>query len=696
MDVPEERATPRATTVDLARLAVEEMIEHGFEPEYPPAAHREIKQLERAATPTMEDGRRDLRALLWSSVDNRTSRDLDQIEVAESLPDGSIRLMIGIADVDALVERGTATDEHAAANTTSVYTGVCVFHMLPTQLSTDLTSLNEGEDRNAIVIEMQIATDGAIASADAYRAVVRNQAKLDYESVGAWLEGGSAPPTLARNAALTVQLKLQHECATRLRDVRRSSGAINIESSEPQAVVVGGRVVDLAVPRRNPARELIEDFMIAANRAAATILLERGSMSIRRVVREPQRWDRLVQLAADLGETLPAAPDSGALGTFLSRRREADPAHFADLSLTVVKLLGPGEYVLERRLGDRRESGHFGLGVADYVHSTAPNRRFVDLVTQRLIKATERRAEMPYGEAELHEIAQRCTEREREAKKVERAMRKRIAAHFIRDRVGESFVATITGKTSAGMWVRLLSPPIEGRLTRGNEGADVGDTIRVRLARVDVRRGFIDFDPETGASELPRKIERQRRKRHAAEALRTRSGERFDGVVSGVSEHGVWVRLDEKLPDGTPIEGKVVAGYKALVDASGRRVSVTLVGVNTALGFIDFEYAEGVEPRKRERLDRKREAAGRLVGRIGERFDAEVTGVTPKAVWVRTVGEEGVEGRLVRGFRGLEKGERVSVTLLVADVETGFIDFAREERDSQTSLKSGSTEPEER
>jgi exoribonuclease-2 len=679
MDVPEERVTPRATTIDLARLAVEEMIEHGFKPEYPPEAHREIKQLERAATPTMEDGRRDLRALLWSSVDNRTSRDLDQIEVAESLPDGSIRLMIGIADVDALVERGTATDEHAATNTTSVYTGVRVFHMLPTQLSTDLTSLNEGEDRSAIVIEMRIAPDGTITSVDAYRALVHNYAKLDYESVGVWLEGdGPIPSSLARNAALTAQLTLQHECATRLRDLRRSTGAINIESSEPQAVVVGGRVVDLAVPRRNPARELIEDFMIAANRSVAMILLERGSMAIRRVVRQPQRWDRLVQLAADLGETLPAAPDSGALGTFLARRREADPTHFADLSLTVVKLLGPGEYVLERRLGDRRESGHFGLGVADYVHSTAPNRRFVDLVTQRLIKATEQRAEMPYGEAELHEIAQRCTEREREAKKVERAMRKRIAAHFLRDRVGESFVATVTGKTSGGMWVRLLSPPIEGRLTHGGEGADVGDTIRVRLARVDVRRGFIDFDPETGASELPRKIERQRRKRHAADALRTRLGERFAGVVSGVSEHGVWVRLDEQLPDGTPIEGKVVAGYKALVGASGKRVSVTLVGVNTALGFIDFEYAEGVEPRKRERLERKREAAQRLVGRIGEQFDAEVTGVTSKAVWVRTVGEAGIEGRLVRGLEGLEKGQQVVVTLLGANVEKGFIDFARE------------------
>ena len=410
--------------------------------------------------------------------------------------------------------------------------------------------------------------------------------------------------------------------------------------------------------------------MIAANRAVALLLLERGSMSIRRIVRQPQRWDRLVQLAADFGETLPDTPDSGALGAFLARRRAADPAHFADLSLTVVKLLGPGEYALERRLGDRREGGHFGLGVADYVHSTAPNRRFVDLVTQRLLKATEQGSAMPYAEGELHEIARRCTEREREAKKVERAMRKRVAAHFLRDRVGESFVATVTGKSAGGMWVRVLSPPVEGRLARGAESADVGDTVRVRLTRADAERGFIDFEPETAARDLPRKIERQHRKRRAADALRGRLGERFNATVTGVSQHGVWVRLDESLPDGTPIEGKVVAGYKALLDASGKRVTLTLVGVNTALGFIDFEYGEGVDLRKRERLERKRAAARGLTGRVGERFEVEVTGVTAKAVWVRTV-DSGVEGRLVRGLTGLAKGDRLSAVLLEADVERG-------------------------
>jgi exoribonuclease R len=677
MDVPEERLKPRATTVDLARLAVEEMIEHGFAPEHPPEAHREVKRLERRPAPVASDGRPDLRDLLWSSIDNRTSRDLDQVEYAERLTDGSIRLMIGIADVDALVTPGSATDTHAATNTTSVYTGVRVFHMLPPELSTDLTSLNESEDRGAVIIEMRIAEDGTMTPVDAYRALVRNYLKLDYDSVGAWLAGEAAPPSaVAEHPALGAQLELQYECAGRLRHLRRESGAVNIESSEPQPVVVGGRVVDLVVPRRNVAREVIEDFMIAANRAAATILLERGSMSIRRVVRQPARWDRLVQLAADLGETLPASPDSGALGTFLARRRAADPEHFADLSLTVVKLLGPGEYALERRIGDRREAAHFGLGVADYVHSTAPNRRFVDLVTQRLLKAAERRTTIPYSETELHEIAVRCTEREREAKKVERAMRKRIAAHFLRDRVGDSFVATVTGKTKSGTWVRVLAPPVEGRLMRGGEEVDVGDTLRVRLARTDARNGFIDFESETAARDLPRKLERQRRKRHAAAAMHDRVGESFDAVVTGASEHGLWVRFRDPLPDGTPVEAKVVAGSKPLANAVGSNVTVTLVNVNTALGFIDVEHRAGIEPRKRERLDRKRAAARRLAGRIGEQFEVEVTGVTPKAVWVRTTA--GIEGRLVRGTRGLEKGERLTATLLVADPESGHIDFAPE------------------
>jgi exoribonuclease R len=677
MDVPAERAKPRATTVDLARLAVEEMIEHGFQPEPPPEAHREVERLERRPAPTTRDGSRDLRDLLWSSIDNRTSRDLDQIEYAELLPDGSIRLMIGIADVDALVARGTATDEHASKNTTSVYTGVRVFHMLPTGLSTNLTSLNEGEDRYAIVVEMRIAADGNMTPVDVHRSLVHNSAKLDYESVGDWLAGRASTPRGAESPELVKQLSLQYECAQRLRHARRQTGAVNVESSEPQTVVVNGRVVDVVAPRRNLAREMIEDFMIAANRAVAMILLEHGSMAIRRVVRQPRRWDRIVLLAADLGETLPDTPDSESLGEFLARRRVADPAHFPDLALTVIKLLGPGEYVLERRLGDRRDAGHFGLGVADYVHSTAPNRRFADLVTQRLLKATEQQTPPPYAADELAEIAARCTEREREAKKVERAMRKRVAAHFLRDRIGDSFVATVTGKSARGMWVRVISPPVEGRLVNGGESADVGDTLRVRLTRADARLGYIDFESETAERDLPRKIARQHRKRRAADALRGRLGERFDAIVAGVSRHGVWARLEETLPDGTPIEGKVVVGYKALAGSVGKRVTLTLVGVNTALGFIDFEYTEGVKPEKRARLERKREAARKLVDRIGDRFDVEVSGVTSKAVWVRTIAE-GIEGRLVRGTRGLATGDRVTATLLDADVERGYIDFARE------------------
>lgn len=673
MAVPETHASTKGTTLDLAALAVAEMLEHGFIPEHSPEAEREVEQLEKqAALP--RDARHDLRELLWSSIDNRTSRDLDQIEYAEQLEDGIIRLLIGIADVDALVARGTATDTHAATNTTSVYTGVRVFHMLPSELSTGLTSLNEAEDRAAIVVEVHVDPGGGLTPVDAYRAIVRNIAKLDYESVGGWLAGThDAPRDLAGHPALADQIRLQYECARRLRELRREGGALNIESSEAQAVVVNGRVVDIAVPRRNLARELIEDFMIAANRAAAMILLDRGAMSIRRVVRRPARWDRLVQLAADFGERLPDEPDSRALGEFLARRRAADPANFADLSLTVVKLLGAGEYILERRLGDRRDAGHFGLGIADYVHSTAPNRRFVDLVTQRLLKATSARSAMPYSEAELHEIAGRCTEREREAKKVERAMRKRIAAHFLRDRVGESFAATVTGKNAKGMWVRIISPPVEGRLL-GAETADVGDTLRVRLARADARKGYIDFESETTSRDLPRKIARQHRKRHVADALRQRLGERFEATVTGASDRGVWVRATQPLADGTPIEGKVVSGAKALEGQVGKTVTVTLANVNTALGFIDFEYAGGAEARKRERRERKRAAARRLQDRIGERFEVEVTGVTRKAVWVREV-ESGVEGRLVRGTKGRTQGERLPAVLLVADPDKGYIDY---------------------
>ena len=323
--------------------------------------------------------------------------------------------------------------------------------MLPERLSTDLTSLNEGEDRLAVVIEFDVAADGALGKASVYRALVHNKAKLTYDAVGLWLEDkGPAPPAIAASPELHDQLRIQDEAAQRLRRARSIAGALDFESVEARPVVVNGKVVDLAVDRRNRARDMIEDFMVAANRSVATYLLERGSPSLRRVVREPKRWDRIVALAADVGEVLPEKPDNVSLSEFLARRRAADPEHFADLSLSVVKLLGPGIYVLERRLGDRRETGHFGLAVADYVHSTAPNRRFADLVTQRMLRAVTSGGAPPYSDQQLTEIASRCTERGEAARKVERTMRKVAGASMLAERVGESFAAIVTAASPKG------------------------------------------------------------------------------------------------------------------------------------------------------------------------------------------------------------------------------------------------------
>src|SRR6185503_1852346 len=429
----------------LRVVAADALRENGFEPEFSAAVMREVASLLDPSDDPLTSGTRDLRVLPWSSIDNRESRDLDQVEVAESLTDDVIRVRIGIADVETLVHPGSASDTHAATNTTSVYTGVAVFPMLPERLSTNLTSLNEGEDRLAVVMEFDVAVDGAIGPPAIYRALVHNRAKLTYETVGAWLEGnGPEPHALGRSTEMRDQLRLQDEAARRLRRARSLAGALNIENIEASPVVVNGKVVDLAVASRNRARDLIEDFMVAANRSAARYLVDRGRASIRRVVREPKRWDRIVALAADVGEVLPPKPNSAALGAFLERRRAADPVHFADLSLSVVKLLGPGVYVLERRLGTRRESGHFGLAVADYVHSTAPNRRYADLVTQRLLRAAMAGDAPPYTDAELMDIAARCTERADAARKVERTMRKIVGATMLADRVGESFAAIVT------------------------------------------------------------------------------------------------------------------------------------------------------------------------------------------------------------------------------------------------------------
>jgi len=652
----------------LRSTAVAAMRQNGFEPEFSAAVMREVHSIDDPSDNPLPAGCHDLRGLAWSSVDNRESRDLDQIEVAERLADGSIRIRIGVADVDSLVRLGSAADSHAAANTTSVYTGVAVFPMLPERLSTDLSSLNEGHERLAVVIEFDVTANGELVNASVYRALVHNKAKLVYDDVGMWLDSkGPAPRAIATSRELDDQLRMQDEAARRLRKARSVAGALDFESVEARPVVVNGRVVDLAVDRRNRARDMIEDFMVAANRSVATYLLERGSPSLRRVVREPKRWDRIVALAADVGENLPEKPDNVALSEFLARRRAADPEHFADLSLSVVKLLGPGIYVLERRLGDRRSAGHFGLAIADYVHSTAPNRRFADLVTQRMLRAAESGGDQPYSHDELIEIAKRCTERGEAARKVERTMRKVAGASMLAERVGESFAAIVTASSPKGIYARVLNPPVEGRIVRGGRGLDVGDTVRLKLVVADPVRGYIDFAHETeGAS---RKLERSRRKKTAADRLRPRIGEIFDAEVSGVSESGTYVRLI----DGSA-EGRVVRGYKTL--SVGMKIKVKLLNTDSVHGFIDFEFTQGVDPAKDERLARKRAAALSLRDRVGETFQAVVSGTSRKATWLRIMPGE-IEGRLVRGRRGLSVGTEVDVVLLAADPGRGFIDFAR-------------------
>jgi VacB/RNase II family 3'-5' exoribonuclease len=478
---------------DLQAAAKQIMIEHGFEPEFPPQVQQELEEL-KGHPPKVEPGPdiRDLRNLLWSSIDNDTSRDLDQAEEAERLPNGEMKVLVAIADVDTFVPKRSAIDEHAAKETTTVYTGVRNFPMLPEQLSTGTSSLLETEDKLSIVIEFVVGKDGSVHSSTVYRAIVRNKAQLTYNAVGAWLENkNGAPDKVAASTDLQSQLNLQDEIAQALKNERYRHGALNIETIEVRPVVLNEKVVDVVRQEKNRATELIEDFMIAANEVVARMLETNKVSSIRRVVKTPERWGRIVELAARQGEQLPADPDSKALNEFLIKRKAADPDHFADLSLAVIKLMGPGEYVLERP-GDP-EQGHFGLAVQDYTHSTAPNRRFADLVTQRLVKAVLAGQPAPYSDDELAEIALNCTLKEDAARTVEREMSKRMAAVAMSNRIGETFDAIVTGVTSHGTFVRVLKPAVEGLLAQGQQGADVGDKLRVKLMRTDIQRGYIDF-----------------------------------------------------------------------------------------------------------------------------------------------------------------------------------------------------------
>ena len=474
---------------ELESIAAAALRELGFLPEFSPKA---LAQAERAVAPRpVIAGVRDLRNLLWCSIDNDDSRDLDQLSVADT-GNGAVRVLVAIADVDSVVDRGSALDEHAVANTTSIYTAAGIYPMLPERLSTDLTSLIESEERLALVIDMAVLDDGTVGPSDIYRAWVLNRAKLAYGSVAAWLDGNApAPPRLAAVKGLDEQLRVQDRAAQLLRRTRHERGALSLETSRARAVFSGGVLSDMRDEQKNRAQELIEDLMIAANGVTARYLKENRYPSIRRALRAPARWDRIVTLAAQRGEKLPSTPDARALDAVLLSQRAAHPESFAELSLSVVKLLGSGEYNLE--LPDEPAEGHFGLAAQDYTHSTAPNRRFPDLLTQRLLKAAMSRAAPPYSEDELRAIAAHCSEQEKNAAKVERQINKSAAALLLASRIGEQFDGVVTGASDKGTWVRITHPAAEGKVVRGFEGMDVGDRVHVRLEHVDSARGFIDF-----------------------------------------------------------------------------------------------------------------------------------------------------------------------------------------------------------
>jgi exoribonuclease-2 len=495
----------------LEALARKAMLDRGLLPDFSPEVLAEVSALQAAtgagavgaatapsaaaagAAALVPSQGTDLTGLLWCSIDNDDSLDLDQLTVAEALPNGKVKILVAVADVDALVERDRAIDGHAGQNTTSVYTPAKIFSMIPEALSTGLTSLNQGQERQAVVVEMLVDHGGSVADGPAiYRARVQNKAKLAYSSVGAWLDGsGPEPAALTAVPGLADNLRLQDRVAQSMKVLRQAGGALTLETVHALPVFTGDSVSGLKSERKNRAKDIISGFMLAANGATARYLAEKGYPSIRRVVRSPERWDRIVELAAQRGYPLPPEPDPKPLEQFLLAEKAADPLRFPDLSLAVVKLLGAGVYAAEVP-GDTAPD-HFGLAVRDYGHSTAPNRRFTDLVTQRLLKAALDDRPTPYSVAELEEIAIRCTAKENAANKVERQLNKSAAALLLDSRAGEEFEAIVTGAGPKGTWVRLLDLPADGKLLVGHEGMDVGDRLRVRLVAVNVELGFLDF-----------------------------------------------------------------------------------------------------------------------------------------------------------------------------------------------------------
>jgi VacB/RNase II family 3'-5' exoribonuclease len=485
---------PNYRHIDLHAIARIAMERYGFQYQFPGPVLEELKVLDEGPLLKGSKGTvRDLRALLWSSIDNADSRDLDQLEYCELGQEQEIKVKVAIADVDLFVARNSRIDEHAAVNATSVYTGIENFPMLPERLSTGLTSLLPAQDRMAAIIEYAVMPDGKIIPGDIYQAEVTNKAKLVYEEIGGWLERKTAVPQIVREIpGLEAQLLLQDQAAERLRKFRMEQGALELETIEARPVIQEGIVKELVIQEENRARQIIENLMIAANETMVNFLGKAEVPMIQRVVRSPKNWPGIVEVARTFSEELPAEPDSKALAKFLLLRKNADPERFPDLSLTIIKLLGPGEYVsLEP---GSSSAGHFGLAIMDYTHSTAPNRRYVDIVIQRLLKSVLSRKPCPYSLKELSGLAARCTDRDQAAKKVERFMRKAAAVVLLADRIGEVFDAIVTGASEKGVYVRIISPPAEGRVVRGDEGLSVGQKLRVKLTSMDPYQGYIDFE----------------------------------------------------------------------------------------------------------------------------------------------------------------------------------------------------------
>ncbi len=468
------------------------MLERGLEPEFPVKVNHQLAGIAGAAAPGSDGPVQNLTRLLWCSLDNDDSLDLDQLTVSDVLPGGKIKILVAIADVDALVKKDSPIDLHAETNTTSVYTSARIFPMLPERLSTNLTSLNAHVERLAVVTEMVFNADASLAGSTVYRASVHNKAKLAYDAVSAWIIGqGPLPAAAAAVPGMEEQLRTQDALAQQLRARRRQTGSLEFETFQPRAVFDGEQVVDIRQQEQNRGRQLIEEVMIATNGCTARFLAASGAASLRRVVRSPERWLRIVGVAREYGETLPEQPDAKALESFLAKRRKVDPLRFPDLSLVIVKLMGRGEYVLE--VPGEAPIGHFGLAVRDYTHSTAPNRRFPDLITSRLVKAVLAKQPPPYSRSELAALADHCTLQEDAAQKVERRLRKSEAALVLESRVGQFFDGLVTGASPEGVWVRIFSPPAEGKLVTTAGGLGIGDKVRVKLVSTNVERGFIDF-----------------------------------------------------------------------------------------------------------------------------------------------------------------------------------------------------------